>query len=96
MAPGAMHNARWMAKAINSLKMWLFREQSVIKLSKRGKKGLREVCLFIIEYYSEYWFKCTLPLKAPAANLNLLKQLALQDSSSSNAALDKLQNTYGI
>ena len=43
MAPGAMHNARWMAKAIYSLKILLFREQGVIKLSQREKKGLRSL-----------------------------------------------------
>ena len=75
MAPGAMHNARWMAKAIYSLKILLFREQGVI-----------EVCLFIIEFYSYYWFKFTLPLKAPAANLDLLQKLVLKDSSTLNAA----------
>ena len=28
--PGPMHNARWMAKAIYALKVWLFREQAKI------------------------------------------------------------------
>ena len=95
MAPGAMHNACWIAKAIYILKNsseWLFREQDVLKLSQREKKGLREVCHFIIEFYSDYWFKCTLPIKAPAADLNLLQKLALKDSSTSNAALEKLKN----
>lgn len=33
MAPGAMHQAHWMAKVIYSLKIWIFRHQ--FKLTKK-------------------------------------------------------------
>jgi hypothetical protein len=42
--PAGRHRARWMAKAIYSLKVYLFREQ--IKLTKREEKGIRKICVF--------------------------------------------------
>ena len=41
-APGALNHARWMAKAIYSLKIDLFREQ--IKLTSREQEGLGSIC----------------------------------------------------
>ena len=38
MAPGAMHHARWMAKVLYAIKLWLFRQQ--FKLTAR----VREKC----------------------------------------------------
>ena len=40
--PGAMHHARWMARAIYSLKICLL--QSHFKISMTGKQALRDVC----------------------------------------------------
>ena len=45
-APGAMHNARWMAKAIYSIKTFVFRDQ--LKLTAREVTGLTKVCLFVL------------------------------------------------
>ena len=92
IAPGAMHNARWMSKAIYSLKIWLFRQQEVIKLSKNERQGIRNVCIFILAHYAVYWFKTPLPLIAPRTDLKLLQNLAAEDSASSKAALNKLKN----
>lgn len=47
--PGAVHHARWMAKAIYSLKMFMFREQ--INLSEEEKVGLADICVFLIRFY---------------------------------------------
>ena len=30
MMPGALHHARWMAKSIHCLKIWIFREQIIV------------------------------------------------------------------
>jgi hypothetical protein len=43
-APAGLHHARWMAKAIHSLKGYLLREQ--FKLTKGEEKGIREICVF--------------------------------------------------
>jgi hypothetical protein len=61
-APGALHQARWMAKAIYALKIYLFREQ--IKLTSREQKGLENICLFVALMYAKYWHKAPLPTQA--------------------------------
>ena len=43
-APGAIHQARWMAKTIYTFKVWLFRFQ--FHLTARKVKGLRDMCIF--------------------------------------------------
>ena len=52
--PGAMHQARWMALAIYSLKICLL--QSHFKISMKEKQALRDVCLFIATVYVKPWF----------------------------------------
>jgi len=67
--PGAIHRARWMARAIYSLKMWLFRNQyeplqtcsSGSTRKSRGPsykeqiwKHLNEVCLFVTAVYIKF------------------------------------------
>ena len=46
---GAIHQARWMARAIYSLKICLL--QSHFKISMKEKQALRDVCLFIATVY---------------------------------------------
>nr|CAH7722161.1 unnamed protein product [Callosobruchus chinensis] len=43
--PGAMHQARWMARAIYSLKICLL--QSQFKINAKDKQALLDICLFI-------------------------------------------------
>lgn len=54
-APGAMHHARFMSKAIYSLKMFLFRD--IIHLSKRDVVGIQKICIFIVKVYIRHWFE---------------------------------------
>ena len=42
-----MHQARWMAKAIYSLKIWL---------TVRESQGLRDLNIFITKIYIKFWF----------------------------------------
>ena len=51
-APGAVHNARWMAKAIYSLKLYIFREQ--FELNARELKGVTDVSLFVAIIYCRF------------------------------------------
>ena len=48
-APAGLHRARWMAKAVYSLKVWIFRSQ--FKLTKTEEKGLGDICLFTVKVY---------------------------------------------
>lgn len=46
---GAMHNTRWMAKAIYSLKIYLFQDQ--VRLTAKEITGLTSICLFVSLLY---------------------------------------------
>ncbi|CAH0552503.1 unnamed protein product [Brassicogethes aeneus] len=72
-SPGALHHARWMAKILYSLKLWMFRGQ--FKLTLQEEKALKDICIFIIRIYLKNWFGAPLPIQAPRNDLKLLKQL---------------------
>ncbi|GBM87815.1 hypothetical protein AVEN_38486-1 [Araneus ventricosus] len=74
-----IHQARWMARAIYSLKLSLFSSQ--LKLNTNDKEALLDVCLFIV-----------LAVKAPYKDLCFLKSLKAYEKvneSISKAALQK-------
>lgn len=91
--PGAMSHARWMAKAIYCLKIFIFRDE--FKLSAREKNGLREVCLFIITNYIKAWFSSPSAILAPNHDLTFLQKLIQYEavnSKISKAATAKMIN----
>ena len=73
MAPGAMHQARWMAKAIYGLKVFMFRSQ--FNLTAREIKALRLFNLFVTLVYTETWFRSSQVLEAPLNDLNFFKKI---------------------
>lgn len=88
--PGAMHQARWMARAIYSLKMFLFRSQ--LALSVEEESALRDISLFIATVYVIPWLRCSGAVKAPKQDLCFLKSLKSYeriDETISRAALKK-------
>lgn len=87
--PGAMHQARWMARSIYTIKIFLLRSE--LKLSPSIRKSLQDICVFILKHYVKAWFQCTIPEKAPMQDLQLLKAFnSYKNKSISNAALEKL------
>lgn len=72
-APGAVHHARWLSKAIYCLKIFLFQKE--FKLKKREIDGLREICKFIICFYVKIWFDAPRAIKAPSQDLTLIQEL---------------------
>ena len=72
--PGAVHKARWMAKAIYVVKMYLLRKQ--LPLSINLKNNLRRMATFIVFVYIKYWFKTPLPIEAPETDIQFLKNLS--------------------
>lgn len=72
-APGAMHHARWMAKAIYSLKMVLFKGQ--LTLTARERKGLTELALFVALIYGRFWHEAPLASHAPLNDAQMLQLL---------------------
>lgn len=86
-----MHHARWMAKAIYSLKMFLFRRE--FELTARETNNLREICMFVVLFYIKAWFTSTSAVLAPKQDLELMQKLILykeQNLSVSQAAIAKL------
>jgi hypothetical protein len=71
--PGAMHQARWMAKAIYSLKIFLFRGQ--MKLTTHEVAGMKTISLFVSLVYGRYWHESPIPERAPLNDFNLLALL---------------------
>ena len=72
-APGAIHRARWMAKVLYSIKIWLFRNQ--FKLKKTEEVGIRDFCIFSILVYLKPWTMATMPIEAPLNDWELMKAL---------------------
>lgn len=72
-APGAVSHARWMAKAIYALKIWLFRAH--FRLTKVETRRLPIFCQFVLQIHIEAWFQSSLPISAPRNDLSLMKKL---------------------
>jgi len=72
-SPGPMHKARWMAKAIYSMKLWMFRSQ--FKLTARETHGLLRLNVFLAKVYIKFWYQAPLASKAAHNDLKLLQIL---------------------
>ncbi len=73
LAPGAFHRARWMAKLIYSLKVFLFRGQ--FKTTARELSSLGHFNNFVLKVYLYSWFTCQCATSAPQHDLQLLQRL---------------------
>lgn len=88
--PGATSHARWMSKAIYTLKIYLFRDQ--FHLKKNELKGLSAICVFVVRLYLKAWFKCTNPISAPLQDLTFIKECSTyQNQMISSEILRKMQ-----
>lgn len=91
--PGAYHLARWMAKAIYCLKIYLFRQQ--FNLTQKEEKSLRRICCFIIKCYTKAWFSAPNAIEAPLNDINFLKKLVaykIDDQLVAETAINKFIN----
>ena len=91
--PGAYHHARWMAKAIYSLKIYLFRDE--FNLTYKEEIGLQAVCLFIVFVYIKNWFSAPIAIRAPVNDLLFIKALYDYkgiDSEVAESVLRKFKN----
>lgn len=92
-APGGTSNARWMAKASYSLKIFIFRQQ--FSLTARELNGLRDVCMFLVRIYVKAWFMSTNAIAAPRVDLEFIKstvEYAKIDHDISKIVLNKMKN----
>lgn len=91
--PGAIHHARWMAKAIYCLKIYLFRDQFTFQKGER--ENIKKICIFIVKLYVQAWFTAPNTIKAPNHDLQFIKKLfkfSEIDKAISRDAIAKLEN----
>ncbi|KAK3931222.1 Homoserine kinase [Frankliniella fusca] len=88
--PGATNKTRWMAKALYCYKIWMFGKQ--LKLTTAESDRFFQVCTFLAMYYVKAWFLCPVAVKAPAADLELLRSLSERKEPHMKAAFLKLAN----
>lgn len=72
-APGPTHHARWMAKAIYAIKIYLFREQ--FHLTSREFKNIEQFALFAVLAYVRNWNEAPQGIKAPLNDVQFLETL---------------------
>lgn len=89
-APGALHQARWMAKAIYCLKIYMFQDQFTLTASE--KRSVTDLSLFVSLVYGRYWNEAPLAERAPLNDANLFKLLEKYPNKSvSNTACQALR-----
>ncbi|KAL4125926.1 hypothetical protein QTP88_010163 [Uroleucon formosanum] len=89
--PGPIHHARWMSKAIYSIKIFLFRNE--FKLTLKENNALRDLCIFIVRIYIKQWFCARAAALAPNMDLQFIKDIILYeviDEQISKSALKKM------
>lgn len=94
MQPGALHRARWMARVIYAIKMYLFWNQ--FRLTGKKLTGLKRFTAFTAVLYIKSWFRGPSTIAAPAGDLGFLKALASFDSVVAKTTSKKWQIISGI
>ena len=75
-APGAIHHARWMAKLLYAIKIYLFRGQTdVFKLTKKEETAIERFVHFGAMLYTMPWMKAMMAAESPGGDLQLWKDL---------------------
>ena len=86
-APGAMHHARWLAKVLYAVKMWLFRSQ--FRMTKSEQKAISEIAAFGVTVYLKAWMTAPMATEAPYNDFLLMKQLLSYPEKSVSTATSK-------
>jgi len=91
--PGAIHHARWMAKGLYTLKIFLFRKQFSLRPNEVIR--LRKISIFLLKIYIKPWFRAPNAVEAPLQDLLFLKSLVefkKVNEKISEAAIKKFAN----
>jgi len=86
-SPGALHRARWMAKVIYAIKMWIFRKQ--FKMSKKEEQGIRELATFSVVIHLKAWMASPNVVEAPLNDFRLMAQLLSYPHAAISSATSK-------
>lgn len=73
MVPGSISRARWMAKAIYGIKMYLFRNE--LDMEPVFERNLLKFAVFVTVIYCKYWNRCSSVFDAPVNDLLLIADL---------------------
>lgn len=79
-SPGPILHARWMAKLLYTYKIYLFRDQKVLKLTKREEKAVFRFVKFGALIYAAAWVEAPLAAEAAGNDLQLWKNLVAYES----------------
>lgn len=90
---GASHHARWMAKAIYCIKIFIFRDQ--FKMSPRQLKACQDTCIFIVSIYVKSWIRAHLAIEAQYQDLMFVKKLLEYENIDQKVALVSLKKMCG-
>ena len=84
-APGAIHHARWMSKALYTLKIALFRQQLIGIYKAEQLEDISRLAIFLSVFYTKAWLTCTSASDAPYNDFELMKKLLnIEKSINSN------------
>jgi hypothetical protein len=85
--PGAIHRARWMAKAIYTMKVELLLDdyESVIQLTARELQAIQRFNRFVVKVYLQSWFSCRKVVDAAVNDIQLIQRLKDYDDSAIQA-----------
>jgi len=71
--PGAFHHARWIAKAIYSINIFLFHQHFFLTVNKT--RNFKELALFVSLVYVRFWHQAPLLIQAPLNDILLIEKL---------------------
>ncbi|GBM72946.1 hypothetical protein AVEN_124126-1 [Araneus ventricosus] len=92
---GALHQARWVAKAIYALKIALFTKQ--LNIPQQELKGMKRVAHFVSLIYVRFWHEAIVSQWAPKNYLNMLQLLSTCPYADVKKGLSQLlRDTFGI
>ncbi|KAG0726856.1 hypothetical protein GWK47_035767 [Chionoecetes opilio] len=94
--PGAIHQARWMARNLYYMKMFMFAEQ--LEYDEETVVKLERLNLFLGLFYTPMWMSSTLAADAPANDLQFMKDMMKfkrTDPEIAQAVLKNLKTTSG-
>ncbi|KAI8442258.1 hypothetical protein MSG28_005828 [Choristoneura fumiferana] len=79
-SPGPIHHARWMAKLLYTYKIFLFRDQNVLKLTKRETNAVSRFVKFGALVYTAAWVEAPLAAEAAGNDLQMWKNLVAYEA----------------
>ena len=88
-----MHRTRFTSRLLYTMKEFIFRN-SGFHLTNHELKGLKDICVFAVNFYVKSWTSSRLGISAPKNGLQLARELLSSGDQVSLAALKKLKRHF--